>query len=80
MHDFGYHNYGSPGPKGLRPLDPTENRRLAIDNRFLEEMERICDDQPGPLPDCQGAAQTMYQAVRLFGGPAFHGPALGNMQ
>ncbi|MEW2576842.1 phospholipase A2 [Streptomyces syringium] len=80
MHDFGYRNYGSPGPKGLHPLDPTENRRLAIDNRFLQEMQRICDDQPGVLPDCRGAAQLMHRAVRLLGGPAFYGPVSGKEQ
>ncbi|MET9414704.1 phospholipase A2 [Streptomyces klenkii] len=71
MHDFGYHNYGNHGSTRLR-LDPTEARRTAIDNRFLQEMHRICDDQPHALGNCRGAARTMYSAVRLYGGRAFH--------
>ncbi|WP_159030810.1 phospholipase A2 [Streptomyces sp. 769] len=68
IHDFGYRNYGG---EGLR-LDPTEARRKTIDDRLLEEMLRICRDQPNALPDCPGAARTMYQVVRQFGSTAFH--------
>ncbi|MFC4517294.1 phospholipase A2 [Streptomyces ehimensis] len=71
MHDFGYHNYGNRGTTRLR-LDPTETRRKAIDDRFLQEMQRICDDRPQTLANCQGAARTMHQAVRQYAGSAFY--------
>lgn len=68
IHDFGYRNYGG---QGLR-LDPTEARRKIIDDRLYEEMLWICSDRPEALLNCPGAARTMYQAVRQYGGPAFY--------
>ncbi|MCC3776808.1 phospholipase A2 [Streptomyces sp. UNOB3_S3] len=68
IHDFGYRNYGGGG---LR-LDPTEARRKSVDDRFLEEMLRICRDRPDALTNCPGAARTMHQAVRQYGGAAFY--------
>ncbi|MEU3353435.1 phospholipase A2 [Streptomyces sp. NPDC037389] len=69
IHDFGYRNYGGGG---LR-LDPVEPRRERIDDRFLEEMLRICRDRPDVLANCAGTARTMHQAVRQYGGSAFYG-------
>jgi hypothetical protein len=64
QHDFGYRNFS----KGLR-LGPTEARRLMIDNRFRNEMFRVCE--PWSYPDkvtCYVAARTAYNAVRNLGG------------
>ncbi|MEV6548584.1 phospholipase A2 [Streptomyces sp. NPDC051597] len=69
IHDFGYRNYGG---QGLR-LDPTEGRRRHVDDRFYEEMLRICVDHPDALANCTGTARLMYQVVRQYGGPAFYG-------
>ncbi|WP_210492454.1 phospholipase A2 [Patulibacter sp. SYSU D01012] len=40
-HDFGYRNYGSNNPSGLK-LDPTERRRASIDERFGNNMHYQC--------------------------------------
>ncbi|MDI3418030.1 phospholipase A2 [Streptomyces luteolus] len=73
QHDFGYRNYGSRA--GTLALDPTPARKAAIDQRFREEMRRICDqERPGPIRHtaCYGAAHTFYDAVRIGGDRAFY--------
>src|SRR5687768_15511713 len=59
LHDFGYRNFG----KGLT-LERTEDRRNWIDNRFRDEMYRICRDPRASLPlggyaNCRGVALVM---------------------
>jgi hypothetical protein len=69
QHDFGYRNFGG---RGELKLDPTESRRLWIDDRFLTEMTRICSDGGyGPLSPCLGTAYTIHSAVRAAGGTFF---------
>lgn len=70
IHDFGYRNYGNHGTTRLH-LDPTENRRKWIDERLLQEMQRICNDGRLGLP-CKSAATTIYGAVRAYGRSLFH--------
>jgi len=57
-HDFGYRNFG----KGLT-LDRTEARRAWIDQRFLSEMLRNCNQHPFS-PNCYPNAMALYAAVR----------------
>ncbi|MGW0735569.1 phospholipase A2 [Streptomyces sp. NPDC002851] len=74
QHDFGYRNYGTHADSSLG-LDPTPRRKKAIDDRFLEEIRRICDkERPGPIRHtaCYGAAHAFYDAVRIGGAPAFY--------
>ncbi|KPM52280.1 phospholipase A2 [Frankia sp. R43] len=68
-HDFGYRNFLN-GPK----VDPTQQRRLAIDNQFLTDLRATCGSAGEPQViwfgvkvTCQRAAQLMYDAVRAFG-------------
>ncbi|OAA29580.1 LGFP repeat protein [Frankia sp. EI5c] len=68
-HDFGYRNYLN-GPR----VDPTQERRLAVDNQFLVDLRATCvaAGEPqvnwfGVMMPCQRAAQVMYDAVRAFG-------------
>ncbi|WP_018636149.1 phospholipase A2 [Parafrankia elaeagni] len=68
-HDFGYRNYLN-GPR----VDPTQQRRLAVDNQFLADLRATCGTAGEPQVDwfgvmmpCQRAAQVMYDAVRAFG-------------
>jgi hypothetical protein len=70
-HDFGYRNYGK------RWMDPTDWRRLQVDERFLHDMRGICDREfaasGGLRASCRTQATSFYQAVKNFGGPAFYG-------
>jgi hypothetical protein len=71
LHDFGYRNYGSG-----RQLGRNEGTRARIDLRFHEEMKRLCGIQFRPGHErsvCQGAAQTVFAAVRLRGDEYFYG-------
>lgn len=68
-HDFGYRNFLN-GPK----VDPSQQRRLAIDNQFLVDLRATCAavGQPqvtwfGAVVPCERAAALMYDAVRAFG-------------
>ncbi|WP_018504363.1 phospholipase [Parafrankia discariae] len=68
-HDFGYRNFLN-GPA----VDPTGQRRLAIDNQFLVDLRATCGTagQPqvnwfGVMMPCERAALLMYNAVRAFG-------------
>lgn len=68
-HDFGYRNFLN-GPA----IDPTGQRRLAIDNQFLVDLRATCvtAGQPqvnwlGVMMPCERAALLMYNAVRAFG-------------
>lgn len=77
QHDFGYRNYGSRTPGGLK-LDPTRKAKNWIDTRFGEEIQRICDDkyQAGAQWErCRNNASTMLFAVRVFGDGEFFGPS-----
>jgi hypothetical protein len=73
LHDFGYRNYGH----GLR-LGSDENTRNWIDNRFLEEMQRLCREnfarwwQEANKLTCLSQAGTVWAAVRNFGRGAFY--------
>jgi hypothetical protein len=75
LHDFGYRNFGN----GLT-LERTESRRLWIDNRFRDEMYRICQDPRAFLPlggpfRCRAMATAMYAVVRVRGGnPPWYPP------
>lgn len=69
QHDFGYRNFGNTGEL---KLDPTKDRKKAIDQHFREEMERICADTDGGA-SCMGAARAYFLAVRQFGDSAFFG-------
>ncbi|MGH3622040.1 MAG: phospholipase A2 [Sciscionella sp.] len=74
LHDFGYRNFGS----GLR-LGRNDSTRLWVDNRFHDEMNRICQDthkgfaEQGNLTVCRYQAQVVYDKVRQFGANAFYG-------
>lgn len=64
LHDFGYRNFGK-GPT----LGRTEGQRRLIDNRFLEEMNRICDNPflaaaLGTPVSCRAIAAGFYTGVR----------------
>lgn len=75
IHDFGYRNFGG---HGLR-LSADESTRKWIDDRFMDEMNRICKTKSGlmnrngesPRSECVGAAQVYYSAVRREGGKYF---------
>jgi Prokaryotic phospholipase A2 len=74
LHDFGYKNYGQP--KG-RKLGRNEKVRRWIDDRFLQEMRRLCNTKlrnlGQPLTACLGEARVVWGAVRSkFGGDAFY--------
>jgi hypothetical protein len=69
QHDFGYRNYGG---QGELKLSPTEETRDWIDQRFLEEMKRVCGQQSAEEQEtCVANANVMYGAVALFGGIFF---------
>jgi hypothetical protein len=64
LHDFGYRNFG----KGLT-LARNEDMRNVIDDRFRDEMYRICNDPRASLPlggytNCLATASAMYGVVR----------------
>lgn len=61
LHDFGYRNFGK-GPT----LGRNEAQRKQIDDRFLVEMYRTCDDTGslGGYTKCAIIAYGMYEAVR----------------
>jgi hypothetical protein len=68
-HDFGYRNFLT-GPL----VDPSRQRRLAIDDQFLADARATCATvgQPqvrwfGIRVNCGAAARLMYDALRLFG-------------
>jgi hypothetical protein len=63
-HDFGYRNYGR------RYLDATDPRRMWIDDRFLRDMQNICD--ANDWSGCDSRAQAFKAAVTLRGGNAFY--------
>ena len=67
-HDFGYRNYGW----GLT-VDPTDSRRLWVDQRFLTDMRAICraNHSGDARDDCYTAASINYSGVRYGGGRAF---------
>lgn len=74
LHDFGYRNFGH----GLE-LGRNEDMRNEIDNRFLQEMVRTCNDKFGSWyraanrVSCVDEAGVMYGAVRNGGRKAFYG-------
>lgn len=71
LHDFGYRNYG----RGRR-LGRNEQMRAYIDLRFRTEMRRLCTHRFRPSHErslCQGAAEAVFDAVRLRGKEAFYG-------
>jgi Prokaryotic phospholipase A2 len=60
LHDFGYRNFG----KGLT-LERTEDRRAWIDQRFLDEMQRNCN-QHWWYTSCPSGIHVMWGVVRNF--------------
>jgi hypothetical protein len=70
QHDFGYANYGAGGLQ----LSMNENTRGWIDDRLLQEMRRICNNEVPflDIPFCHTAATAFYGAVRTFGRSAFY--------
>lgn len=73
QHDFGYRNYGN----GLR-LSSNEATRRWIDDRFLFEMRRLCNNnfsrwyQRANRRSCLNEARMMWAAVRHGGRHAFY--------
>jgi hypothetical protein len=70
QHDFGYANYGVGG----LALSPNENTRGWIDDRLLEEMRRICNNEVSFIdrPIRHVFATTFHTGVRNFGHSAFY--------
>lgn len=69
LHDFGYRNFG----RGLK-LGRNEDTRGWIDDRFLSEMRRICNNDV-PWTDiafCHGAAGAWWTSLRHGGRDAFY--------
>jgi hypothetical protein len=72
-HDFGYRNFLT-GPL----VDPSRQRRLAVDDQFLADARDTCAAAGQPLVQwqlgvkvkCLTAARLMYDALRLFGRPS----------
>jgi hypothetical protein len=59
-HDFGYRNYGR--------LGRFDERREAVDERFLEDMRDHCATRLAwELVRCMAWARTFYVGVRAFG-------------
>jgi hypothetical protein len=59
-HDFGYRTYGR--------LGLIDERRRAVDERFLADMRGHCLRRPGEeIISCLGWARAYYRAVRAFG-------------
>lgn len=74
-HDFGYRNFGMKDSSS-RALDPTEERRSLIDDRFLADMMDVCRKQHVlRRPSCRLAAAAFYDGVHftVFGREAFFG-------
>lgn len=70
QHDFGYRNYGG---QGKLKLSPTEETRAWIDKRFLQEMNRVCDEPAiADEKDCRNNATAMWVGVTIFGGAFFY--------
>ncbi len=67
-HDFGYRNYGW----GLT-VNPTDSRRLWVDERFRTDMRAICraNHSGKARTDCYKAAAINYAGVRAGGGAPF---------
>jgi Prokaryotic phospholipase A2 len=68
QHDFGYRNFGG------RKLGRNEDTRGWIDDRFLSEMRRICNNDV-PWTDigfCHGAAAAWWASLRHGGRDAFY--------
>jgi hypothetical protein len=70
LHDFGYANYGAGG----LALSTNEDTRAWIDDRLLQEMRRICNNEVSFLdrPLCHVFAVTFHTAVRNFGRGPFY--------
>ncbi len=74
FHDFGYRNFGN----GLR-LGRDDTTRRWIDDRFFEEMKRLCGDEnpgwnyQGNRTVCNYQAEVIYGRVLGFGRDAFFG-------
>lgn len=59
-HDFGYRNY--------KRLDVFDQKKEAVDTRFLEDMKAHCATRSVLLqPDCYKWAYVFYEAVKRFG-------------
>jgi Prokaryotic phospholipase A2 len=69
LHDFGYRNYGH----GLA-LSPNEDTRNWIDDRFRDEMNRICDNTYSGWRNtsCRWDAGIYYGGVRHRGRDAYY--------
>ena len=71
-HDFGYANFGKDS---WLKLDASSRRRLAIDDVFLTDMQRLCALQtvPGSARAglCRTTARLYYEGVRAGGGRFF---------
>lgn len=77
QHDFGYRNFGN----GLQ-LGRNDETRAWIDERFLTEMRRLCNDNFSHFLQilnkkaCLEMADVVYKGVRSpFGRAAFYKPA-----
>lgn len=71
QHDFGYRNYGARGDLGFAVIRDTKDW---IDQRFHEEMYRICEDYasvPQAATQCVQDADNAFTAVQLFGDSSF---------
>jgi hypothetical protein len=75
LHDFGYRNYGS-ARKNAPHLSPTQQTKDWIDQRFYEEMVKICNDEAKTATGratCKQKATQLYNHVKQ-GRAAFFGP------
>lgn len=71
QHDFGYRNYGAKYGVGLSVTRETKDW---IDNRFKEEMDRVCAEfafSPPAAQQCTDEANIALEAVRRHGDPSF---------
>ncbi|MFC6153893.1 phospholipase A2 [Nocardioides yefusunii] len=91
-HDFGFANYGSStldtdgkvkrkADKSPRKLDPTEPRRLSVNNVFKNDMTTVCAKQSGAKgTSCRKARDVYYNLVNGLknGATAFYGTTCDN--
>lgn len=74
-HDFGYYTYGNgknikPPSQPLR-LDPSDERRLKIDDIFYQDMLRVCKAYGLLRTACESDAWLYHQGVLLCGNDNF---------
>ena len=76
VHDAGYSGGLVYNPSDGRVLDLRSWSRAQVDNRFLADLQRACNQQVPPyalvaLTSCHAVAVSYYTAVRAVGGARF---------